>query len=56
MVLFQSTNVIADIMAQPGLKLENVDSNSTWTNGFQMMILECKNFPIQTIHETKLNQ
>ena len=31
----QSSNVIADIRTRPGLKLEDADCDSTWTNGFQ---------------------
>ena len=38
------------------IKTKDVDSNSTWANGFQRMALDCKNFPSQTTHEIKLNQ
>ena len=48
--------MIAGTRTWPELTLRDVDSSSTWTNGFPWMTLKCSNFPIQTIDKIKHNQ
>ena len=50
-----TSNMIADIGTRRGVKLEDVDQNSSWINGLPWMKMNTANFPMKTVNEISLN-
>ena len=45
--------MIADIETRRGIKLKDIDQDSTWINGFKWMHEEKQNFPMKPINQLK---
>ena len=48
--------MIADIGTGRGIKLKDIDQNSTWINGFKWMHEEKQNFPMKPINQLKFQE
>ena len=51
-----TSEMIADIGTRRGIKLKDIDQNSTWINGFKWMHEEKQNFPMKPINQLKLQE
>ena len=51
----RTEDMIADIGTRKGVTLRDIDSESTWMNGFEWMKLDKSEFPVQSVQELKLD-